>query len=158
WTGSSVFPQYSSVDMTPAVADLNADGIPDVIFSTLYSYTTGDGHLRAVSGRDGHELFTVANTAWNVRPDSGVAVGSLDGDGKIDIVAVHESNKLIAFGPDGSFKWLSPVVESFIGGSPALVDLDGDGLPEIVFGRQVFNHDGTLRWTGSGGTGSFYSV
>jgi RHS repeat-associated protein len=166
WTGSSVLPAYNSVAGTPAVADVNGDGIPDVIFITLANAnTTGDGHLRAVSGRDGRELFTVTNTAWNLRPASGIAVGSLDGDGKIDIVAVHESGKqLIAFGPDGSFKWLSPVLDDPFGvlgystGSPALVDLDGDGLPEIVFGRQVFNHDGTLRWTGTGGTGSLYSV
>ena len=35
-------------------------------------------------------------------------------------------------------------------GGPAIADLDADGVPEIVIGRQVLTNQGRLRWTGAG--------
>ncbi len=146
WTSSSVLPQYTNVMMTPAVADINGDGIPDIIFSSFYISYGIDGHLRAISGKDGSELFTVTNPAYNIIAYQGIAVGDIDGDGIPEIIAAHESgNKLIAFNHDGSFKWFSPVLLGV--DAPALIDLDGDGLPEILVGTSVLNHDGSLRWT-----------
>src|SRR5262249_35079667 len=63
WTGSTILPEYNQVMMTPAVADLNGDGIPDVIFNTFTGSSSDGGYLRAVSGKDGSELFTVSNSA-----------------------------------------------------------------------------------------------
>src|SRR5262249_38298688 len=34
WTGSSVMPDSNQVMMTPAVMDLNGDGIPDLVFTS----------------------------------------------------------------------------------------------------------------------------
>jgi len=38
-------------------------------------------------------------------------------------------------------------------GAPAIADLDGDGVPEIVIGRQVLDDTGAILWTGTGGRG-----
>ena len=144
--------------MTPAVADVNSDGVPDVIFSTFTDrYYKGDALLRAISGADGSALWTVTNTGQQLYGGAGLAVGDIDGDGLPEIVASHEdSSRLIAFEHDGSFKWLSdPVWGGTSWGSASLADLDQDGTPEIVLGGSVFNNDGTLRWRGdvAGGTG-----
>ena len=55
-----------NVMMTPAIIDLNEDGIPDVIFgSNSNTGRSGGGPeravLRALSGRDGVEIFTVTD-------------------------------------------------------------------------------------------------
>jgi hypothetical protein len=68
WTGSAVLPEYNQVMMTPAVADVNQDGVPDIIFSSFHD-APGDevdwkeGVLRAISGDDGHDLWAVTDPA-----------------------------------------------------------------------------------------------
>ncbi len=155
WTGSSVLPTHVSVTMTPAVVDLDGDGVADVVFVTSPPNTVlSDAVLRAVSGQNGRELFTVTTTAQRLRGASQVAVGDIDGDGRPEIVAVGAvGNLLLAFEHDGTFKWASATIEGPVYGGPALADLDHDGQPEIVVGRQVLNGNGTLRWTGTGGYG-----
>ena len=151
WTSSAILPDSLNVMNTPAVADLNADGIPDIIFgSTRFTFGNGlSGNLRALSGDTGAELFTVLD--HTIGTECSVAVGDIDLDGRPEIVACASSS-LVAFEHDGTFKWQSERLEiPTRWGAPALADLDQDGTPEIVFGRQVLNNDGTIRWTGSGG-------
>ncbi|HVG57805.1 MAG TPA: hemolysin, partial [Hyalangium sp.] len=60
WTGSTILPNHKQVMMTPVVVELNGDGIPDVVFNTFAGgqYTV-DGVVRAISGANGSELWTV---------------------------------------------------------------------------------------------------
>jgi uncharacterized repeat protein (TIGR01451 family) len=156
WTSSTTLPGSNQVMMTPAVIDLTGDGIPEVIFTTFQggNYDT-DGHLRAVDGRTGAELFTVTDPTFDVRGAGSIAVGDIDLDGRPEILAVAESgDRLLAFEHDGAFKWRSGVIPGAINwGGPALADLDRDGLPEIVVGATVLDHDGVRRWVGTAGRG-----
>jgi uncharacterized repeat protein (TIGR01451 family) len=156
WTGSQVLSGSNQVMMTPAVIDLTGDGVPEVVLTTYQgaNYNT-DGHLRAVDGRTGAELFTVTDPAFDVRGAGSVAVGDIDLDGRPEILAVSESgDRLLAFEHDGTFKWRSGVIPGVINwGGPALADLDRDGVPEIVVGATVLDHDGTRRWIGAAGRG-----
>lgn len=151
----TVRPESHQVMMTPAVIDVNADGTPDVVFSTFAGNNyNSDGLLRAVSGRDGTELWTVTNPAYEVAGRAGIAVGDIDRDGRPEIIAAHESDRLIAFNADGTFKWMSPFIHGNVQwGSAALADLDHDGTAEIIIGSTVLNADGTPRWFGLGGRG-----
>ncbi|MEJ7593850.1 MAG: putative Ig domain-containing protein, partial [Planctomycetaceae bacterium] len=153
----TVFPEWNQVMMTPAVMDLNQDGRAEIIVSTFAdSGYSSNGVLRAISGRDGEEVWSVTNPEWRVLPTSHVAVGDIDLDGYPDIVALHESFGLIAFGHDGSFKWHSdPVWGASYGGGPALADLDQDGVPEVIYGGTVLDNEGRLLWRGDsvGGEG-----
>lgn len=156
WTGSATLPSHRQVMMMPAVIDLTADGIPEIIFTTFAggNYFT-DGHLRVISGQDGGEIFTITDPSYNLSAGSNLAVGDIDHDSRPEIIAVDESrSRLIAFEHDGTFKWRTPSLpHSIKWGGPALADLDQDGTPEIVLGAMVLNANGTLRWAGTHGRG-----
>jgi RHS repeat-associated protein len=155
WNKSTfiIRPDSDQVMMTPAVIDLNGDGVPDIVFATFTGASySGGGVLRAISGDDGRELWSVDDSRYLVYPTAGIAVGDIDHDGLPEIIATATSGiQLIAFENDGTFKWISEVVEGGIfWGGPALADLDGDGSPEILIGKTMLTSDGTIRWSGTG--------
>jgi hypothetical protein len=158
WTSSATLPNHLNVMMTPGVIDLNDDGIPDVVFGSTNSTGGGlvePGVLRALSGADGTELFTVTDPGSAITTTASVAVGDIDLDTRPEILATDTSGtRLIAFEDDGTFKWISPALEAINWGAPSIADLDLDGTPEIVVGRQALNNDGTISWTGTGGRGA----
>ncbi|MBI4862513.1 MAG: protein kinase [Candidatus Riflebacteria bacterium] len=75
----------------PAVSELDGDGVPDIVISTLAQGLTG------LSGRDGQTLFAAqpgGQSALKTTP----ALGDLDGDGVEDLV-VGSSDHLFALSP-----------------------------------------------------------
>ncbi len=157
WTGSAVLPNHKQVMMTPAVVDVSGDGVPDIVFSTFAgSAYNVDGVLRAISGDDGRELWTVTDAAHRVKAAAGISAGDIDGDGHVDVCAIPESGRgVICFGHDGAFKFRTPEAAYDYNewGGPALADLDGDGSVEILDGNRVYSSTGALKWVGSDGMG-----
>ncbi len=155
WTKPTLDPLSNRVTSPPVVADLDADGVPEVVFISAtfgaVAYAS-QARLRAVSGRDGHELWSVTDPALGLNGNSKLALADLDGDGRPEILAGAESNtNLLAFEHDGSFKWRSDTLADQVAwGGPSIADLDADGVPEIVIGRQVLTNQGHVRWTGVG--------
>ncbi|OMH35344.1 putative Ig domain-containing protein [Motiliproteus sp. MSK22-1] len=151
WSGSSIKPTFNQVMSSPVVAQLNddngdgeinTDDIPDVIFTSFengrYSY---EGVLRAVSGADGRDIWTVAppSTAYTTP-----AVGDIDDDGVVEIIVGGPSNKdLYVYENTGELKWKIAVSYS---GHPALADLNNDGTVEIIYGPAVYDVDGNRLW------------
>jgi hypothetical protein len=172
WSGSAILPSFTDVMSTPMVLpllDTNGDGkmdqqdAPGVVFNTFAGVANNIGVLRAVSGKDGSELWTIFDSALRTAPQSSGAGADLDGDGKIDIVAVKNGGGLMAFDHSGILKWISvdrTVGSGWYWGGPSVADLDHDGKPEIIIGNAVLNPDGTTRWKGSGysGTNSFSAL
>jgi hypothetical protein len=112
----TIQPTSKQITMTPVVADLNGDGIPEIIVTTYASTNgvgTSGGVLRALRGNDGFEVWNVTNPNHEVYGFGSLAVGDTDLDRPPEIVAVRNSgggfnkNQLVAFEHDGSFKWLS---------------------------------------------------
>ncbi|WNG38144.1 HYR domain-containing protein [Archangium violaceum] len=167
WTGSPILPAHKQVMMQPVVVDVNRDGTPDIVFSSFdgdyYNtlYASGydgntNGVLRAISGNDGRELWTVEDAAYRVKPAASIAAGDIDGDGAVEICGIPESGRgIICFENDGTFKFRSaPDAYDFNAwGGPSLADLDGDGAVEILDGNRVYSNTGTLKWVGSDGMG-----
>lgn len=177
WTGTaaSPVPNHTQVMMTPLVANLtddNLDGfiddndVPDVVFSAFAaSAATQDGVIVALNGDDGSEIFiTDLNAITDVDPTGQLAIGDIDGDGFPEIVANADvtdeglnpatHGRLIAFEHDGSLAFVSPdTVEKLQWGGASLVDINQDGVPEIVVGRHVLDNRGTLLASGTSHSG-----
>ncbi len=132
WTEFMTLPlPTNSPATTLAVADFNQDGRLDIAATTV-------GGVRVLIG-NGHLGFTPAdsniaglNTGSQTRAG---AIGDLDGDGDLDIVALREDGGFMTLLNDGSGHFapsasVSDGVAGLIG--LRLVDIDGNSTPDLV--------------------------
>jgi ELWxxDGT repeat protein len=117
-------PWWNQRLQTPAAADLNRDGSIDVA-------GVHDGYMYAY-GADGRFLPGFPSRFADGGPTNEyVAVGDVDGDGALELVTVGGS--LYVLGATGAVERTIPLPSSTsYGTAPALADLDGDDVPEIV--------------------------
>ncbi len=141
---------YSS----PAVADLDGDGSPEVIASA-YSVVALNGEDGALQWRvnSGHDRSN--SSGDNVgRTWPGIVVTDLDSDGEPEIVSAHGGGYVSVYDHSGYFEagWPKRPVTNELRGL-VVDDLDGDGSDEIVvtgavYGKTntwVYEHSGELR-------------
>jgi len=131
---------YSS----PAVADLDGDGTPEVIAAT---YT-----LFVLNGATGGLKWSRPAPSGSGRVWPGVVLADLEGDGDLEIVTAHGEGYLRALSHTGAVLWTAhPANNEFR--SLAAGDLDQDGDLELAVGRAqlnrvnawVYEHNGALR-------------
>lgn len=153
--GREAFGQVSS---TPMVADLDGDCVPEIIFN---SYADGDfngpGVVRAIRGDTGEKVWTSDPLLAVSNGTANLAVGDIDSDGLPEVVVQGDGQHLMAWDSDGTFLWQSETFSDAVSsGATAIVNMDGEADPEIVFGSAIFASDGTLlfqRQQLPGGTG-----
>jgi hypothetical protein len=123
------------------IADMNGDGIPDIVAPTS---RLGDSKLHIWIG-DGKGHFQEwpieyiedgkPNPAFSI-DYGGVAVGDIDRDGHLDVVVASHSAGLVSLFGDGkgSFRVVRAGLprRDFSSQAVALVDADGDGKLDIV--------------------------
>jgi hypothetical protein len=146
---------------TPAVGDLDGDGLPDIVVGYGSNFDGRPGGFRAFKNR-GPGANPVFVQLWDhpsldTTPPSGAdpvfsspAIGDLDGNGIAWVVVGSLDERIYCVkGSDGTDKpgW-GPVDGNPAGGfwvgdtiysSPALFDLDGDGKLEVIIGVDAHN-------------------
>ena len=153
WEGWSQDDRYRQVQSTPAIADVDADGLPEVV--TVAYRGTGNNMLVMLNGEDGSENLMIPDSTYNVRWGTGAAVGNLDADAELEIVFMTKERQLVVIEHEGTEKWTADVSGGEKQGYPALANLDADSDAEVVIGGKWFDNDGTLMqdkgWIGCNG-------
>ncbi|MAT96829.1 MAG: hypothetical protein CL608_06770 [Anaerolineaceae bacterium] len=128
---------YSS----PAVADLDNDGKPEVIASpyTVFALNGEDGTVQWDAG-------TQNNRTW-----PGVVVADIDNDNDLEIAVAQGSGYLTVYDHNGNEVWSRRPETNELRGL-SVFDLDADGTDELVVtatgdevNTYVYEHTGTLR-------------
>lgn len=144
-------------------ADFNGDGFPDVAYSGATDTATRTQPGFELMAGSSHGVL--ANPVFVPVASSGggitewIATGDVNGDGKADIVATignnTQYNQVAVLTGKGNGKFNNPVYYSTGSTVQAydvfLVDVNGDGKPDIV----VSNQDGTISVLLNNGKGAF---
>ncbi len=124
---------------SPAIGDVDGDGVPDVVTGTGNNGLPGSRQVHAYRATDGAPL-----TGWPVTLGgdtiSSPAIGDLDGNGSLDVVIGTRDGKVNALRGNGSLLWsVSPERAGEGGGeivaSPIIADLNGDGANDVAVGN-----------------------
>jgi outer membrane protein assembly factor BamB len=131
----------------PALADLDRDGRLDIVVATF------DGRLVALSGKTRAVLWQRSFEA--AESYTTPALGFFDGDDVPDVFAVFlhgvfpdytRAERVLLSGRDGSVLWREETGDFAMAGDVA-VDLDGDGIDEVIFNANTLRDPLTGRPT-----------
>ncbi|MEC7525306.1 MAG: hypothetical protein VYE22_35815 [Myxococcota bacterium] len=161
--------QVMSAAMVANLNDDDGDGlidqndIPDVVFNTFHAGRArpelgggspyhADGILRAISGADGSRLWPTADPGYRTHPSLEVAIADVRSDSPgpeiigctFDAGATFGTARLTIFSNEGAILHRFDSDPAVVGcGRPAVADMNGDGVAEIVVGNSIAQADGS---------------
>ena len=133
----------SGVISSPAIGDINNDGIPEVVVG-------GGTQIYALRGDNGNLVWSYTTGGWVY---SSPAIGDINNDGIPDVVVGSLDGKIYALrGNNGSLLW-SYATDGAVYSSPAIGDINNDGIPDVVVGSNDYKiyalrgDSGRLLWS-----------
>ncbi len=141
-------PGTGNMAVAVATADVNGDGIPDIVVAYFEDYTVGvmlgngDGTFQAQS------VYSVGKHPY------AVAVADLNHDGHPDIVTANENDGTISVLLNNGNGTFGAATTYNVGTNPtgvAIGDVNGDGIPDIAVANYSSNDVSILIGNGSGG-------
>jgi len=133
---------------TPAVEDIDNDGIQEVGVGTLngnvYVFKAQD--IAPVDNRADLLFQKLLGSGENI--ENSIVLENIDADSYDEVIALTSFGTLGIWNHDGSnYASVPPNPMGIVYGTPAVADLDNNGDKEIVIGRvssiYAWNHDGT---------------
>jgi hypothetical protein len=123
---------------TPALADLDDDGVAEILaFERSVDVIGQIGERRVIALEADGSVAWLSDTWVLSDGGGGLAIADLDADGSPEILAPEH-----VLSADGTLLW-APPIPPLADSLPIAADLDGDGKLEVLFGRSVYAHDGT---------------
>ena len=144
---------FTQVGASPAVGDINADGIPDIIFGCGQGMVdTITSFIKAISGADGSEIF-IADLAVDgdvysdqrINAAAHIAIGDIDGDDTPEILAFNVANFYRS-------RWIKAFKYDVATDTVSMI-WTSDQIPETTC--DVINYHDCLPFLPYGGTGTF---
>ncbi|HEX3926595.1 MAG TPA: VCBS repeat-containing protein [Gemmatimonadales bacterium] len=154
-----VLPIHGEFNYAPTIVDLDGDGKPDIVVGTWrdrVEWYRNTGTRAAPSWVLADSALVIIPRGSNTAP----AFADIDGDGLPDLIIGTASGRLLLYRNTGSktvprFTLVSDRFQDIKFGRrsvPVLVDMDGDGKPDLLLG----NEDGALElWRNVGTGGEF---
>ena len=142
WTSAALGNDYGGM----AVGDVDADGQPDVV-------TAGLGAVCAIDGSNGQQLWCNYSLSSAMDPYgyNYPSIADMDGDGFPEVtmgsaILDGSNGTLRGMGPHGIGAAVYYGTTGTYGAMSVPIDLDGDGLLELVTGNAAYNVDGSVKW------------